>query len=117
MVTTRKREFLCRRVNMMEGEGPQDRRIATKPATTTLVLDHSTLQRDSVNAAIAPAGIADQLCVAPAVVVLIDARAQTLQVQISPARDRSAALRDIAVNSVDNVTDGTLMSSLPKEVL
>src|SRR5688500_18621475 len=57
-VTTRKRELLCR--------------------------NHSPLQRDSIDAAIASAGIADQ---------------------ISPLLDPSATSRDIDVNTVDNGAD------------
>jgi hypothetical protein len=61
-------------IDVVKRERAEQRRVSTKHAASPLVLNHAALERDTINSAVAAAGVTDELRVTSAMVVLVHAR-------------------------------------------
>jgi hypothetical protein len=61
-------------VDVVKRERAEQSRVSTEQAAPTLVLNHAALERDTINSAVAAAGVADALRVTSAMVVFVHAR-------------------------------------------
>jgi hypothetical protein len=63
-------------IDVMKGQGAQESRISAEGAFPALVLDHAAFERDTIDAIVAPARVADKLRVPCSIVIGVDARAE-----------------------------------------